>query len=297
MMNGEIPVPTHPPAPLSTDRIACPACGGETPLGESYCQRCGADLALAATRRRAQFRVPWLSALLLAAVVAASLAGWQRFRAVGPGTDLATTLRWMVRGDGERRPTLATLLRAFETARAVMRCCLDTGGPCSLEPSAWVEVAGYSNAAWRGFVPLVQWAAARTAITGRLAELLTVDGKDGWGTPWRASLAPLPRGTPPAGSYAGALGPGPPPPAGRELWRLVLLSAGADRRADTGDDIRFEAIFPAPRPIRLGDVTSAQERARELERGQVWVSWQGTDLDLVDGRILAEFYLEARNPD
>ncbi len=296
-MSAEIPVLDHASPPPSPGRIACPACGGETALGASYCQRCGADLALAATRRRSEFRVPWLAALLVAVLAAVSVAGWQRFRAVGPGSDLATTLRWIVRGDDQRRPTLGTLLRAFETARAVMRCCLDTGGPCSLERSAWAEVAGYANAAWRGFVPLVQWAAARPAITGRLGELLTVDGKDGWGTPWRASVAPLPRGAPANGYYPGALGAGSPPPVGRELWRLVLLSAGPDRRADTPDDIRFEAVFPAPRPIRVGDAASRQERDRELERGQVWVTWQGTDLDLVDGRILAEFYLEDQAPD
>lgn len=276
--------------------VDCPACGAAVELGRSFCERCGADLALAAARPRRRLVVPWLSLLILAIVGGALSVAWQRVRVVGPGPDAATTWRWVLHGDGDRRPTLATLMRAYETARAVARCCLDTGEACPLSPADWRTIAGYSNAAWRGFVPLVQWAAASTAITGRLADLLTVDGTDGWGRPWQASLERVAGSERPGGFYPGALQSGSPPPAGRPLWHLTLRSAGADGRGGTRDDISFEAVFPAPRPLRLGDPVAHREREVELERGQVWVRWQGTDYDLVDGRILAEFYLEGFSP-
>ncbi len=281
--------PTEPKGTTLT--VDCPACGAAMAAPASFCRACGADLALAAASGRRRYRVPWVSLALLAVVAVAVVAGWRRLQLVGPGPDLPTTLRWVLQGDGDRRPTLATLLRAYETARAVARCCLDNGEPCSLATAEWPRIAGYANAAWRGFVPLVQWAAAGSAITGRLADLLAVDGTDGWGRPWQASVAPFPAAGRPAGFYPGALQSGSPPPR-RELLHLVLVSGGADGAMGTADDLRFEAVFPAPLPLRLGDPAARRERDVAIERGLVWVSWQGTELDLVDGRILAEFYLE-----
>jgi hypothetical protein len=238
-----------------------------------------------------------LGLTILVLVATATAVGWQRFRTVGPGPDLGTTVDWMLHGDGQRRPTLATLMRGYETSRAVMRFCIDNGEPCSFDEKEWPEIARYSNALWRGFVPLVQWAASSSSIVGRLADLLAVDGKDGWGEAWKATIVPLPVGTSPEDFYPGALRSGSPPPDGRALWRLDLVSAGSDRLPGTADDLRFEAVFPAPRPIRLGDPAFHREREVELERGQVWVRWSGTELDLVDGRALAEFYLESTTPD
>lgn len=280
----------------SLPRVDCPACGAPVELGRSFCESCGADLAMAAAHPRRRLVVPWGGLITLALVGAALTLGWHRLRAVGPGPDLSTTLRWVLHGDGERRPTLATLMRAYETARAVARCCLDTGEACPLAPPHWAKIAGYSNAAWRGFVPLVQWAAASTAIVGPLAHLLAVDGTDGWGRPWHAALEPTGAAERPGGFYPGALQSGSPPPAGRRLWHLTLRSAGADGKGGTEDDLVFEAVFPAPGPLRLGDPVAHRDREVELERGQVWVRWQGTELDLVDGRILAEFYLEGFAP-
>lgn len=285
---------SSPEASPAVATVSCPKCRGDVALGETFCPSCGADLALVGARGRARLSVPWTMLALVGVVAAATTVGWRRFQAVGPGPDLATTVHWIAQGDDERQATLATLMRAYETARAVMRSCIDNGEPCAFSESGWPAIARYSNAVWRGFVPLVQWAVSADSLGGRLGELLAVDGRDGWDRPWKAAIVPMSEREKPEGFHPGALRSGSPPPAGRALWRLELVSSGPDGAAGTADDITFEAVFPAPGPLRIGDVKAMRDREAEVERGLVWVRWSGTELDLVDGRMLAEFLLESK---
>jgi hypothetical protein len=277
-----------PPLPAAP----CPICGCDVQAAEAFCPGCGADLHIAAVQgaRRGGSR-PWalIAALVLLATAVAGLRA--RFLATGPGPDPVTTLRWMALGDGQRRPTLATLSRAYETARAVARYCLDQGAPTSLAAVDWGTIESYDNADYRGFVSLVLWAADHSAIRGRLASLLTVDGTDGWGRPWHATLLPWPASIAPSGLYPDVIVSGPPPPSGRVLLHLTLVSAGSDGTFGDADDITFEAVFPAAMAIRLNDPAAQRARDAEIERGRVWVRWRGTTADLVDARLLAEFYL------
>jgi hypothetical protein len=272
--------------------VPCPSCGTDLPAGESFCPACGADLSLSSRTRRDGLGSRWLLIGAVLAIGALAVAGVARIRAVGPGPDLATTLRWILAGDGARRSTLATLARAYETSRAVMRCSLDRDEPCPLASPDWREIASYANAAWRGYVPLIQWAVPETDITGRLADLLAVDGRDGWGRPFRVDLAPWQQQST-TGFYPDAVGAGPPPPRERTLLHLTLLSAGPDGAFGTADDIRFEALFPGPGALQ-GNIEALKARQREIDRGRVWRRWSGTSHDLVEARTLAEWYFELR---
>ena len=81
-------------------------------------------------------------------------------------------------------------------------------------------------------------------------------------------------------------------------WAAIVGGNAWGLRLQIASECRSSIyVFPAPRPIRLGDPAFHREREVELERGQVWVRWSGTELDLVDGRALAEFYLESTTPD
>lgn len=275
----------------------CPACGADVPATVSFCPACGADVGLAATRPREHHPVPWLALSGLIVVAAVATFGWLRYRTFGPGPDLATTVRWAVLGDGARHGELATLSRGYETARAVCRSCIDGGIPNTMAGVDWQQISRYTNNAWRGFTPLVQWAAGPSAVEGRLAWLLAVDGRDGWGRPWRPTLTPWPDADPPTGFHPGMLAAGAPPPRNVPLLWLTLTSAGPDGTFDTQDDVTFEAIFPKPPPIRVNDPEAAKQRELDLDRGLVWVRWSGTAYDIVDGRILGEFYLTSEHGD
>jgi predicted nucleic acid-binding Zn ribbon protein len=283
----------EPPREPSMPTVPCPSCGAEVAVGDSFCPACGADVQMAAVRgRRRRGEVPWMVLAALLVVVAAIAALWARFKVTGPGPDLSTTAEWLVLGDRGRVEELATLSRAYETARALDRTCLDRGVPPTLDGIDWTAVAAYSNASYRGFVSLIQWAAGPDAIRGRLAWLLDVDGRDGWGRPWRAQLAAWTVTHRPHEFFPGVLDAGSPPPADRPLLHLSLVSAGPDGRFDTRDDIVFEALFPAPTPLRIRSEQAVAEHDAEIERGLVWTRIRGARYDLVDARVLGEFYLE-----
>jgi len=273
--------------------LPCPSCGTDLPLGTTMCPACGADRTLAVPRPRRPLRPPVFLPVSLALIAAATGLAVARYRAMGPAADLATTLRRLVLGDGGRHVAVATVSRAYESARAVLRCCLADGVPEDPAALDWAKVAGYSNARWRGFVSLIQWAAQADAIHGRLAWLLEVDGRDGWGRPWRTTLAPWPLSRRPTGYHPGMVAAGAPPPEGWPLLHLTLASAGGDGRHGTPDDIVFEALFPEPTPLRLASPGEVARREAELERGLVWVRWSGTDADILDSRVLAELLLTA----
>ena len=275
--------------------LPCPRCGADVPLGTSFCPECGADQELAATRERRPLRLPWFLLVSLTLIAAFTTLLVSRYRAMGPAADLATTLRHLVLGDGGRHNAVATLSRAYESSRAVLRYCIDEGVPKDAAGLDWAKVAGYSNAEWRGFVSLIQWAAGADALQDRLAWLLAVDGRDGWGRPWRTTLEPWPLLKQPAGFYPGMMAAGEPPPTGRPLLHLTLASAGSDGDHGTDDDIVFEALFPEPTPLRIAIPEEIDRREFDLERGLVWVRWSGTDADILDSRVLAELLLTAQH--
>lgn len=278
-----------------TVTLPCPRCGADVPLGTSFCPECGADQELAATRERRPVRLPWFLLVSLLLIAALTTALVSRYRAMGPADDLATTLRHLVLGDGGRHKAVATLSRAYESSRAMLRYCIAEEVPQDPSSLDWTQVARYSNASWRGFVSLIQWAAGADAIEGRLGWILAVDGRDGWGRPWRTSLEPWPLMTRPTGFYPGMMAAGGAPPTDRPLLHLTLASAGRDGEHGTSDDIVFEAVFPQPMPLRIGVPEEVDRREFELERGLVWVRWSGTDADILDSRVLAELLLTAEH--
>ena len=84
------------------------------------------------------------------------------------------------------------------------------------------------------------------------------------------------------------------PELGNGDWlRLVLTSAGRDKTFDTDDDLRFISYSLISAPLRM--MASPELVVRKVERnytiGPQYFRVEGSDYDLIDARLLAEFRL------
>ncbi len=289
--------------------IVCGGCGRDMPEGRTICPHCGWDLSAVLARPpqpskiqrfvAGGWRIPVYGLLL-----ALPLLGFWRLQQTGPGPDLATTLRWMVFGDGGRSAELVTIHRMHEIASAASRYMVRENEAPPFDGD-WAEVlAPSSTARVRGWMPLVFFGADTRMAPASVREMYEVRDVDGWGRPYRVQATLLPRN--------GALQEMPVVAADLEAglqsnffvrdtpdldhgqWlRLVLESAGRDGDFDTEDDLRMISYIQVGYVFRLlynpDEVRTAVERAYTM--GRHYFRIEGSRWDLFDARLLAEYRL------
>jgi hypothetical protein len=233
--------------------------------------------------------------------------GFLRLLATGPGPDLPTTLRWMVRGDDGRAAELTTIHRAFEIASAAARY-----GVRELEaPSfaaGWGErLAPFATMNARGWIPLVTVGADTDLAPASVKEMYRVREVDGWGRPYRVNDRLLERSetweTDPAVAADLAAGLnltlfvlGRPELAAADHLRLEIVSAGPDGQLDDGDDLRLISYFPVGFMVAVSaDREAIMAKLDEaFFLGRHHFRLEGNHWDLVDARLLAEFRLDCQ---
>ncbi len=292
---------------MKQDPARCPACGTDLDDHE-ICPSCGWDGALAhRTHRRKRFRPgAWAARLVLWVLPLALMAamGW-RWIQVGPGPDLATTLRWLALGDGGRAAELVTLNRGYEIARAASRYSLGKLQTPPFDGDWAAELEPFSTGAVRGWLPMLYCMADAKGAPGPVRELYAIKDVDGWGRPYRVRAMSLGRGTDPAsvpevaedleeGLKASLFAKGELGLAKIDWVRLELGSAGPDGRFDDGDDLALIAYIPVSHTLRLG--RTSRQLSRQLEtdylQGKILFRLVNNRWDLIDARLLAEHRLD-----
>lgn len=289
--------------------ITCGSCGADLPERSTICTACGWDLrsAVATEPRRSilgQLGSGGWRILLYGAIVLLPILGFARLRDTGPGPDLLTTLRWMATGDDGRAAELITIHRAHEIGAAVSRYAVRETEPFGFDGEWQDELAPYSTMNIRGWMPLVFFGADSESAPASVREFYEVREVDGWGRDYAVRTRFVERGdswmTDPeiqadleTGLQAHfhtvdrpALGDG-------DWLRLELVSAGKDGVFDTGDDLRFISYSLIARPLRL--VLSPEKVLKQRERdytvGPQYFRLEGSNHDLIDARLLAEYRL------
>ncbi len=295
---------------MASDTDTCGSCGASMPASGSLCPVCGWDARVAVVDRPRRSLATVLAGgawrvLLYGALVVLPLLGFYRFERVGPGPDLATTLRWIVLGDGGRAAALVTLHRAYETGSAAARYALREVEPPPFD-GGWADVlAPYSTMNVRGWIPLLFYGADSSLAPSAVREFYEVRTTDGWGRPFRITTRLLPRGDTwrddpevvndlAQGLNATLLSAGRPDFTAAETLRLVMVSAGRDGRFDTADDLSMVSYVPIGMTLHLSEPGEDVRRAidRAIVTGRHWFRLDGSRWDLIDARLLAEFRLE-----
>ncbi len=287
----------------------CPSCGEE--MTASICGACGWDLTTEVVRMA---RPPlgariWAGVwriLVLGLIVAAPVIGVNRLLNVGPGPDLATTLRWITFGDDGRAAELITLHRAFEISSAAARFAVrefevppfDGDWDVVLEPFATMNA--------RGWIPLLFIGAMTDSAPTSVKEFYEVKNVDGWGRSWQITTRVIERGHDLASDQevqtdlAAVLNQSfivvaEPDFESADWLRLELVSAAYDGAFGTDDDIRFISYLPVGFTFHLSG--NQQELQRKLDeaffRGRHYFRYEGVNNDLIDARLLAEFRMES----
>jgi hypothetical protein len=273
------------------------------------CPHCGWDLSAVLARPPRQPILQQLGSrgwrlIVYGAILALPIIGFARLRSTGPGPDLPTTLRWMVFGDGGRAAELVTIHRAYEIGAAASRFAVRETEAFPFAGDWQDELAPYATMNIRGWMPLVFFGADSERSPESVREFYEVRDVDGWGREYRIETRVLDRDTDWTSDpeVARDLGEGlnetfftlGRPKLGDGDWlRLVVTSAGGDGELDTGDDLIFVSYSQISRPLRL--VISADKLTKEIERaytiGPQFFRVEGSDYDLVDARLLAEYRL------
>jgi hypothetical protein len=289
----------------------CPECGAPLDAGQTICAGCGWDAttAVIVPARRSRLRVVAAALgrlLLYGALIAIPLVGFARLRSTGPGPDLPTTLRWMLRGDDGRANELVTIHRAHEIAGAAARYSVEQLAPPTFA-GGWAEtLAPYATMNVRGWMPLLFYGASTGMAPSSVETFYEVRADDGWGRPYRVSARELHRSDDwsddpqvaadlQAGLQSSFFAAGPSElDRDRDWQRLEISSAGADGTFDTADDLRLISYYPIGFTLRL--TRRQAELNQELERayviGRHHFRLEGSRWDLIDSRLLAEFRLE-----
>ena len=97
-----------------TEPTRCGECDQPLSPGTTICRSCGWDQTTSLARPprrslRATLAGGAWRLLVYGLILVLPVVGFLRLRATGPGPDLATTLRWMARGDGGRARELVTI--------------------------------------------------------------------------------------------------------------------------------------------------------------------------------------------
>jgi hypothetical protein len=242
--------------------------------------------------------------ILYGAILIIPILGFVRLRTTGPGPDLATTVYWMATGDDGRSAELVSIHRAHEIGAAASRYAVRETEAFEFGDGWETELAPYATMHIRGWMPLVNFGADSERAPASVREFYEVRETDGWGRQYRLETRLLDRGHDwsadpevssdvEAGLQSNFFSSGVPEFKDADWLRLVVTSPGADGDLDTDDDLRFTSYSLVSRPLRL--VISQDKLKRELERaytiGHQFFRIDGSDYDLIDARLLAEYRL------
>jgi len=291
------------------DRVICEGCGKKLQAGSTICLHCGWDQTTALAQPERPSVVEYLAKggwrlVVYGLIILLPVLGFMRLRSTGPGPDLATTLRWMALGDGGRAAELETIHRMHEIGSAASRYAVRE---MELPPfdGDWEEVlARASTARVRGWMPLVFFGADYQMSPASVRELYEVRSVDGWGRPYRISVRPIARNTAAyddpvvladleEGLQATFFTVDQPDFEHGDWVRLLIESAGVDGAFDTDDDLRMITYIRVGQVFRLlYDPSRVQvEIERAYTIGRHYYRIEGSDHDLIDARLLAEYRL------
>jgi hypothetical protein len=292
------------------DHQECGQCGTLLGSGQTICSSCGWDATTAVIQRR---RRP-AGQLVLAAgwrivvyggLVALVVLAFARYRALGPGPDAATTLRWIVAGDGGRAAELVTIHRMYEIGSAAARFAVGELATPSFEKGWGDRLEMFATMNVRGWIPLLFFGASTDTAPASLREMYEVREVDGWGRRYRVETTELERGKDwtqdeqvaadlEKGLKVSFMRKGEPDFERNGQLRLVLTSAGRDGAFDTDDDLRMISYIPIDFVVHLSRSSLEWQRELEIayERGRHCFRIEGSRWDLLDARILAEHRLE-----
>ncbi len=287
----------------------CEGCGRDLAKGSTICNHCGWDQSTNLARPPrpsllAQFASGGWRLVVYGLILLLPILGFMRLRTTGPGPDLKTTLRWMAFGDGGRAAELETIHRMHEIASAASRYSIRENEMPPFDGD-WAKIlAPAATARVRGWIPLVFFGADTHMAPASVRELYEVRSVDGWGRRYRLHARPMPNAENWVGDpqVVADLAEGlqatfftrDEPDLGHGDWmRLVLVSAGGDGAFDTADDIRMISYIQVGYVFRLlydpSEIQSKIERAYII--GRHYYRIEGSDYDLIDARLLAEFRL------
>ena len=291
------------------DRVTCGSCGKPLAAGATICLHCGWDqrtdiIAPPVPSVLARLRAGGWRVVVYGLILLLPILGFMRLRSTGPGPDLATTLRWMVLGDGGRAAELETIHRMHEIGAAASRYSIRENEKPPFDDD-WAEIlAPASTARIRGWMPLVFFGADTAMSPASVRELYEVRPVDGWGRPYRVYMRPLPRGLGALedpqvaadldqGLHATFFTLDEPDLDHGEWVRVEIESAGPDGDFDTGDDLRMVTYIRVGHVFRLlydpAEVQRRVERAYTI--GRHYFRLEGNTWDLIDARLLAEYRL------
>ena len=289
--------------------IKCGSCGADMPDRSTICSSCGWDLstAVSAPPSRSLFQVfasgGW-RVLRYGALIVLPILGFARLRDTGPGPDLPTTLRWMASGDNGRAAELVTIHRAYEIGTAASRYAVREVEAFPFEGEWAAALAPKATMNVRGWMPLVFFGADTDMAPASVREFYEVREVDGWGRPYRIDTQFIKRGDGwqddpvitsdlEAGLQARFHTIDRPDLGNGDWLRLVLTSAGRDGDLDTGDDLRFISFSLISAPLRM--LADPEIVVQKIERkyiiGPQYFRVEGSDYDLIDARLLAEYRL------
>jgi hypothetical protein len=291
------------------DRIICDGCGKKLQPGATICLHCGWDQTAALAQPEPISIAEYLKAggwrvVVYGLIFALPVLGFMRLRSTGPGPDLATTLRWMAFGDDGRAAELETIHRMHEIGSAASRFAVRE---MEMPPfdGEWEEVLARSaTARVRGWMPLVFFGADTNMAPSSVRELYEVRKVDGWGRPYRISVRPIARDEEAfddpvvradleEGLQATFFTRDVPDLVHGEWARLLVESAGRDGDFETDDDLRMISYVLVGHVFRLlYDPSRIQvEVERAYTIGRHYYRIEGSDYDLIDARLLAEYRL------
>ena len=291
------------------DRIICDGCGKKLQAGSTICLHCGWDQTAALARPDPISIAEYVKSggwrlLVYGLIILLPILGFMRLRTTGPGPDLATTLRWMAFGDGGRAAELETIHRMHEIGSAASRYAVREMEVPPFDGN-WEEVLSRTaTARVRGWMPLVFFGADTQMAPASVRELYEVREVDGWGRPYRITVRPIPRdeaafGHPMVmldlemGLQATFFTIDRPDLAHGDWVRLEIESAGHDGNFDTEDDLRMISYVRIGHVFRL--LYDPNQTRIEVERaytiGRHWYRIEGSEYDLLDARLLAEYRL------
>jgi hypothetical protein len=289
--------------------MKCGGCGAGMPPNTTICPHCGWDLSAVLSAPpppslMRRFREGGWRYLAYPLLVALPILGFMRLRTTGPGPDLVTTLRWMVIGDGGRAAELETIHRMYEIGSASSRYMVRENEMPPFDGDWAAILASSSTARVRGWIPLVFMGADTSMSPPSVREMYEVRAVDGWRRPYRVTATPLPRGTDlttlpevaddlAKGLHATFFTIDVPNFAEGRWMRLQLQSAGRDGDFDTADDLFMVSYIQVGYVFRL--LYNPDEVQQQIERaytiGRQYFRIEGSDYDLIDARLLAEFRL------
>jgi hypothetical protein len=289
--------------------LKCGECGADLPAGGTICRICGWDLsaAVSAPPRRSlirQFTSGGWRVLVYGALILLPVLGFARLRTTGPGPDLETTLRWMAFGDNGRAAELVSIHRAYEIGGAVSRFAIRELEAFPFDGDWATVLAPKSTMNVRGWMPLVFFGADSGMAPASVREFFEIRSTDGWGRPYRVKTRIIERGDGwrddpvvtadlDEGLQARFHTVDRPDLGDGDWLRLVLTSSGRDGAFDTADDLRYISYSLVSAPLRmLADPDIVVERIeRNYTVGPQFFRVEGSEYDLIDARLLAEYRL------